>query len=303
LNATERELIARLRDAIADEAIRSLGLSPLGWPGRLLAPALRPVTTRFALHFADFDRDVAQLGFSTAARRLLSHYVQGRHAHGIECVPDAGPLLVVSNHPGATDGLAIAASLPRDDLWILLSDVPFTRALPCARDHAIYVSGELAARARATREMIRHLGSGDAVLIFPSGHLDPDPATMRGAEQGLADWSRSLALILRRVPQARLLVAIVGGVLDPRFLSHPLTWIGPKGWRRQKLAEAIQIIHQLLFRTPLPLTVRITFGQPLSPGQLRQQNGPADLERAVVAHAHRVMALHLAEKTGPVCAV
>ena len=116
---------------------------------------------------------------------------------------------------------------------------------------------------------------------------------MTGAEAGLVEWSRSVALILRRVPQAFLLVTIVSSVLEPRFLSHPLTSLGPKGWERQKLAEVLQIMHQLLFRTRSPLTVRITLDQPVTLGQLHRHGGPMDLEEAIVAHARRVMALHL----------
>lgn len=290
---TQSGLVRKLRDTITDVVIQSMGLSSSGWAGKLLAPLIWPAARRFAELFAAFDGDVTELGISEAARRLLPHFVQGCRQLGAESVPAMGPLLVASNHPGATDGIAIAASLPRDDLKIVISDVPFTRALPCARDHLIYAPRQPGDRTHTIREMIRHLQGGGAVLIFPSGHLDPDPAFLLGAAEGLAEWSRSVALVLRRVPQTRLLATIVGGVLVPGFLSHPLTRIGPKGWERQRLAEVLQIMQQLLFKVRYALTPRVTFGKPVTAAALRDWNTSGDLVPAIVDHARQVLALHL----------
>ena len=210
-------LVRKLQETITDEVIKSMGLSALRWPRKLLPPLMSPATRRFAELFAAFDQDARQLGMNEAARRFLPHLVRSCQQSGASSVPQEGPLLVASNHPGATDAVAIAASLPRQDLKIVITDVPFTRALLAADDHLIFTPHEPVARANTVREILRHLMNGGAVLIFPSGHLDPDPAFMAGAAKGLEDWSRSVALILRRAPQTWLLVTIVGGVLEPRF--------------------------------------------------------------------------------------
>jgi hypothetical protein len=291
---TQPERVRRLRDTITDEALKSMGLPASGWPRKLIAPAIGRATNRFAGLFAALDQDIARLGFCQAARRFLPHFVIGCQQSGAGSIPDAGPLLVAANHPGATDGLVIAAALPRDDLRIVISDVPFTRALSSGREHLIYASWDANERAHAVREMIRHLRDGGAVLIFPSGHLDPDPACMPGAAAWLADWSRSVVLALRRVPETWLVATIVGGVLVPRFLSHPLVRLGPQGWKRQKLAEVLQIICQLLFKTRYALTPRVTFGQPTTLAALREQSTLGDLE-AIVNHARQVLAAHLAQ--------
>jgi len=202
-------------------------------------------------------------------------------------------LLVASNHPGATDSVTIMACLPRADLRIVISDVPFTRALPAGRDHLIYASPETAGRVHATREMIRHLRAGGSLLIFPGTTLDPDPALLPGAAERLGVWSRSIALVLRRVPETRLVGTIASGVLSPRFLSHPLTRLAPPGWQRLKLAEVLQILNQLTSGRRYGLTPRVTFGEPVTLAELRQRNGAGDDMAAIVTYARGVLAAHL----------
>lgn len=293
-------LVRTLRDTITDEVILSMGLSPSRWPGRLLAPAIWPATARFAVLAARFDEDLSALGICEAARRFLPYFVEGCLQTGAEAIPRSGPLLVASNHPGATDGLVIVAAMPRDDLWIVGSDVPFTRALPHTRRRLIYTPDqrphtpeEASEGAAAARAIIHRLRDGGAALIFPSGHLDPDPALSPDrAAEGLADWSRSVAMVLRHAPETYLLAAIVGGVLAPGFLSHPLTRLAPPGWQRQKLAEVLQIIRQLLSHQRYGLMPRVSFGQPVSARELSDSQSRDGLARAVTDQARRVLALH-----------
>ena len=295
-------LVRTLRDTITDEVILSMGLSPTRWPGRMLAPAIWPATRRFAELAARFDEDLSAMGIREAARRFLPHLVAGCLQTGAETIPPTGPLLVASNHPGATDGLAILAAMPREDVWIVGSDVPFTRALPHTRDHLIYTPDQLthtsedaAKGVTAARSIIRRLLAGGAVLIFPSGHLDPDPIrSPNGAVEGLAEWSRSVALVLRHVPQACLLVTMVSGVLVPGFLSHPLTRLAPRGWERQKLAEVLQFIQQLLFRTRYGLVPRVSFGEPVSAQELSAGKTRDELVQAIADHARQVLMQHQA---------
>ena len=290
------ELARRLQTTIADEVIKSMGLSARKWARALLPPLISPATRRFAELFATFDQDARQLGMIEAARIFLPHLVRSCQQSGASSVPKAGPLLVAANHPGATDAVAIAASLPRHDLKIVITDVPFTRSLLAADDHLIYTPHEPVARANTVREILRHLANGGAVLIFPSGHLDPDPAFMAGAEEGLEDWSRSVALILRRAPQTWLLVTVVEGVLEPRFMSHPLVRLGPKGWEGQRLAEVLQIMQQMVFRTRYALSPRVTFGPPIAAATLRDQSPSAHLLKAIVDYARQVLALHRTQR-------
>lgn len=308
------KLVRTLQDTITDEVLRSAGLSPTGWARSLIAPLVASATRRFATLFAAFDLDVRQVGTDEGARRFLPHLVEGWRQSGAERIPRDGPLLVASNHPGATDSVTIMASLPRGDLKIVISDVPFTRALPAGRDHLIYASPEAAGRVQAMREMIRHLRDGGSLLIFPGTTLDPDPALLPGAAERadtthpLGAWSRSVALALRCVPETRLVGTIASGVLLPRFLSHPLTRLAPAGWQRFKLAEVLQVLSQLTSGKRYGLVPRVTFGEPVTLAELRQRGGrghavalnrrpsEGDDMAAIVAYARGVLAAHLDEQ-------
>ena len=113
-----------------------------------------------------------------------------------------GPLLVVSNHPGAFDSVAILSCIPREDVKVLLSDVPFTRAFTSARRYFIYVPPDASGRMTTLRASIDHLKSGGALLIFAHGDVEPDPEVSPGADESIQDWSRSIEIMLGEVPNA-----------------------------------------------------------------------------------------------------
>ena len=258
----QHELAATLRNTITEEVILAMGASPKGLAGRALTPILRLATARFARLIAAFDLDVGNLGTRDAARNLLPHMVEGCRQSGATSIPATGPLLVASNHPGGVDSISILAALPRTDVKFIISDVPFLRALTHCGGHAVYASRDTGERMGAVRQMVRHLGQGGTVVIFPGTELDPDPAFLPGAGERLKDWSRSLALLLRRVPETQLVPTIVGGVLSARFYKHPVAKLAPQGWERIKLAEMLQIMQQLVLGTRLNLWPTVTFGEP-----------------------------------------
>jgi hypothetical protein len=258
-----KERTKTLRTTITDEIILAMGASPQGLAGKALTPLLHLATHRFAQLIAAFDLDVGRIGTHRAARNLLQHLVQGCKQSGAASIPGTGPLLIASNHPGGMDSISILAALPRTDVQFIISDVPFLRALRHCREHAVYASEDTHERLGAVRQMIRHLGSGGTVIIFPGTELDPDPSFLPGAAERLKDWSRSIALLLRRVPETQLVPTIVGGVLSPRFHAHPLTKLAPVGWERIKLAEMLQIMQQLVLGTRLDLWPTVTFGEPV----------------------------------------
>jgi len=143
----ERELTSNLLEEI---------FKALGWEeGHLLRAPMTPffaaVCRRFARLAMRFEQDVAGQGFCEATRRILPHFVHSVHICGAEYAPTDGPLLVVSNHPGTVDGLAIAAHLPRPDLKIVVSGVPFIRRLRSTANHLIYSSLEPFERMRVVR--------------------------------------------------------------------------------------------------------------------------------------------------------
>jgi hypothetical protein len=114
--AKHAELVRAARNAISDEVIKATGLCPARWPGKLLAPIVQLATTRFARLMAVFDRNLGERRTQEAARNLLPSLVQGCRQSGAAWIPETGPALVASNHPGAVDAMLILAALLRTDI-------------------------------------------------------------------------------------------------------------------------------------------------------------------------------------------
>lgn len=286
--------VGELRRAIQEEMVKVLGLMPSAWTRLFLGPVFWPPAHRFASVAAFFDRTVAESGLQVAARWALTQFATKLRVHRRGEVPSEGPLLIASNHPGTVDGLAIAATLDRPDLKIVASGLPFVRGLPSTGRHLIYISREPHGRAAALRSMIRHLRDGGSVLIFPSGNVDPDPAVLPGADQALDGWSRSLDLLLRSVPETRVLLTIVSDVLLPSLVQNPLTRLRKEIRDRQKVAELLQVSLQMLLRRGPALTARLSLGEPLGAEELQSRMPGESPTRVLVQNAKRLLADHLA---------
>ncbi|MDI6693742.1 MAG: 1-acyl-sn-glycerol-3-phosphate acyltransferase [Anaerolineales bacterium] len=282
-----------LRRYILDEIFAAFGFQDRPVLRSVLTPLFWPPAQIFARIAASFEQDVVQFGLPEAARRLLPRFVKGVQARGVERIPIEGPLLIASNHPGAYDSVVIASLIPRQDVKIVVSDIPFFRRLPALNERMIYTRRGVDGRMAAFRGMIRHLREGGAALIFPSGLVDPDPDILPGASQKLAEWSRSLELAMQRVPETRLLTTIVSGVLSPRCLRTPLARLQKEPWRQRKLAEFIQVIQQLVFQRDYHLSPRVSFGAPLNAAQLRAGRDSTDLMQLIVEHAQATLTEHM----------
>jgi len=270
---------------ITDEVFVALGLPPHGRLRYHLGPLFARPTRRFVQLLADFDKIVAQQGPCQAARGLLPRFADSIEVHGTEQIPRQGALLVASNHPGSVDGLLICANLQRDDLKVIASGIPFLKNLPATAEHLIFTTADSHERMNAARASIRHLQEGGALLVYPSGLVDPDPCIHRGASEALQLWSRSLELFLRRVPETQVLVTIVRGVLSPGWARSPITWLRREGWKRRKLAEFFQVMEQMMFPGRTILQPRIDFASPLT---LEGHNDPMS---AILAQARALLAL------------
>jgi len=285
-----RRDVAEYREKITDEICRALGFSPAGAARRLLGPLFRYPAGRFAGIIARADDEIRSSGLSGGARSVLADLSLKPTVRGAEQVPADGPLLIVSNHPGAYDSLAIMASVPRKDLKVVISDVGFTRAFTAAREYYIYAPRDTAGRMKALRASIAHLAKGGALLLFAHVEVEPDPETSPGAGEALRDWSRSIGIILRRVPEARLQVSIASGILMPRFLDSPLVRIRRNAPQRQKLAEFLQVSWQMVSPRSVRPEIHLSFSAPAGGRELPRDG----LMPAVIAMAERLLEDHLA---------
>jgi hypothetical protein len=290
----EDELVDHLRRSITLEASRAIGFRPGSWQQRLFGAIFWLPAQRFAGLAAEFDRQIDKHGFSSAVRWLTPRFAQDVAVTGTERIPLDGPLLIVSNHPGAFDGLVIVAQIRRDDIKIIISDVPFTRGMEAASRHMIYSTGDdLQERMSAVRQSLRHLKAGGALMLFPTGLVDPDPSFMPGAEHALGEWSNSLEFFLRQAPQTRLIPVIVSGVIGKKYYDNWLARRQKTVRSRQKVAEYFEIAKLMVVQRNLDLSPRVTFGNPVTLAELTTENqGAGEITEAIISRARLTFQEH-----------
>jgi len=277
------------RENITGEIFFALGASRTGWARRTFGWLFRKPTGHFGRIIAKMEAAIALEGLPGGARAVLSDFALTSTADGQQHFTREGPALVVSNHVGAYDSLAIAAHIPRRDLTFMVSDVPFLRSLPEARQHYIFVPTDTPGRMAALRAGIEHLTRGGALLVYAHGEVEPDPALLPGAHQAIADWSPSIEILLRKAPQTRLQLVIASGMLLPRYLNHPLTRLRKQPFHRQKLAETLQILSQMVNPGREPVTMRVSFARPLTIADLPEGR----LMPGIIAAARQLLAAHM----------
>lgn len=266
---TYDEQVALLGDRITDEIFFVLGLPRSGFLRRSFGALFHLPANRFGRVAANFENETTRAGLGAGARQVMDDFSLTVATTGVENIPSEGPVLIISNHPGAYDSVIITACIPRKDLTLVVSDIPFARALASARAHFIFVSTDTTERMNALRQMVKHLKNGGALLLFASGEVEPDPAFMPGAAETMATWSRSIEVLLRKVPEARLVVEIASGVLLPKFVYNPITKLRKMPYHQQKLGEMLQIFQQLLFPKSVgEINVHVSFSKPILPDEL-----------------------------------
>jgi hypothetical protein len=271
----------------------------LNWPpGSGLRTLFRPLTWLGAHQFAKlcyrFDRRVAEAGIVSAMHGMLLHFARNVEVSGAEQIPPDGPLLVLANHPGTFDSIFVSAMLRRDDLQILAWGWPLLRRLPETSRHMIYATDDPHQRMGVFRSAIRCLKAGDALLIFPTSDLDPDPDAQTGSIEAFEHWSASIELLLRQVPETRVQIAIMSGVLVPRFLRHPLARLPKSVKSRRTVAELLQMLQQLVLPRSLQVVPRLSLGVPLTFEELTRGLGVAGIHQGMIAEAEAVLARHMA---------
>ncbi len=267
-----------------DDALEGLGVKRYTLLGRGLAALLRPSARKFARQILSFDREVAEFGLHQAASRFISLYVQRIEILGEGFIPRTGPLLVLANHPGLSDALALFTAIHRDDLRILAAERPFLDAIPAVKAHLICVPKDERARMGVIRQAIQHLRSGGALLNFPAGRIEPDPAVIPGAYDSLNTWSESIGVFVRAVPEAIVVPLIVSGVLSSAALHHPLTHLRRSARERERLAATLWLLVKLHRPSQWPVRVTVHVLPPLEAGRFVSYHEVRAITQAVIAH-------------------
>jgi hypothetical protein len=287
--------IKALNNALILEIINAVGLPKTAFTKRIFDLLFHKAAGRLAGIGVTFDKEIASNGFPSACAWALTNWCHDITARGSESVPQTGSLLVISNHAGAYDSVVIASLLGRNDLKFIASDVAFLKNLPNTREHFIFVSADDAYdRMAAARCGIRHLQNGGALLLFGTGLIDPDPAVYPGAEKEIENWSSSIDLFLRQVPDANVVVTIVSGIVSPRWARHPVTWLKRIAWQKRRLAEFGQVLQQLFFPGRLYVEPRVSFAPPVPAARLRDESDTKGVLPAVITRGKALLAEHIA---------
>jgi acyltransferase-like protein len=263
----QTDLSNLLTENLVYEITKALALPETQWVRKLIASLTDKAIRRFTELASELDCVVEKDGLAGGARWLLPRFVRGHSAQGIENIPSTGPLVIASNHPAYIDSVVISAHVPRRDYKVIIGEIPFFKNLPNINKNAIFAPAptDPMGRMQVIREVIRHLGKDGAILIFPRGEIEADPAWMPHPEAEFDHWSRSLEIFLKQVPHTQVLVTIVSGVISKAAMHHPITWSRRARPDRQRLAFMYQFVRQMISGKEIfGLTPRVTFGDLIS---------------------------------------
>lgn len=269
-----------LIEACTEDLLRAFGL---GGTSRsvlrnIAGRAFRAPVRRFARQVITYDEIVGEAGLRAGGEWALEKMSGRAEIVGAENVPREGPLLIVANHPGLADAVALFAATPRPDLRVLAAERPFLEALPSTSRHLIRVSRGARGTSGPFREAARHLKRGGAILTFPGGRIEPDPAVLPGAGAALSNWSKSTSLFARLVPEIAVLPTVVSGVLSKIALHNPLIRLRRHPEDRRWLAATFQMLIPAMRN----VTTRVEFGRPIQPA-------PPAVNEAVLAEMARLI--------------
>jgi hypothetical protein len=266
------DLVPQIKKDILEEVYKASKFPQSGFLRDMVKPLLEKPINHFSSLIADLDGIIHRSGFVSAAQYALPRLTHDAVSTGNENIPITGPVIIASNHPGTYDAFTIISQLPRDDIKLIVSGIPFFRNLPNASSHFIFSTLDTNVRTSVIRKSICHLQEGGTLLIFPSGRIDPDPAVLPGAPDGLRRWSRSIEVFLKKVPQSKLVLTITSGVLSKDFTHSFFASLFRNDHERRRIMEFRQVIWQMLHRTPLSLNPKVSFAAPISALEALSEN-------------------------------
>lgn len=283
----------RLSESLVDELVGAIGLPKKRIWHNLVWQVARKVTERLASLATTFEQMIELDGLPIASEWALSNFCNPVPARGAERIPQNGPLLVVSNHPGAYDALVIFSKLIRKDIRWIGSEIPFLAKLPNVSSHIIFASRTDPFNGMSVlRSAIRHLRSGGTLLYFGAGHRDPDPSVYPDAGKAMDDWLKGTEVFFKHVPELRVIPTVVSGVVSRKWSRHPITFLRRRQIDKQRLSEFGQVISQLLKPGVLKITPVISFGSALAESDLLGPSGKGNLLGAVIESEKNLLVDH-----------
>ena len=251
--------LAALSTAEIVAAVGAQGLSPR--VRRMVERLARGPSARLGRSLARFDSLIGDVGIAAAAQATLDAFGVRLEVDG--AAPSRGGLLVVTNHPGAYDALALLAALRRDDVALVAADRSFLRALPALSEHLVLVDETRAfGRLAGLRRAAAWLRRGGALVQFGAGAIEPDARFLpRGAEL-LGAWSPGTGVLAAAAAGcgAHVVPAFVSGVHSARAKRLP-----PVRWAERRGITTIAPLLQATLPGFGDVVTKVRIGAPLAP--------------------------------------
>lgn len=230
----------------------------------LINSLIRLVFFLFVLRYASrlYNMEVqleAEGHLQNISRELLEPYTQDILIHNANRVPLTGPVLFVANHAGIGDSISIFMSSPRTDIFTLIYNQGMLTKFQEFQRYAIAVDKDNPML--SLRATIRHLKQGRAVLLFPRGHVEDDPALyLDSALSNLLEWSPSLEFLVRKVPDLQVVPVAVGGMISRKAMANPIVQQYKNRDYQHFLAGTFQMVTPF-YKDPI---LSIFYGEPLA---------------------------------------
>jgi len=240
---------------------------------RAVEMVARIPSRRLGQILARFDRRIDEKGLGVAAREVL--VALGATVEVTGAVPSSGPVLVVTNHPGAYDAFATMASVGRDDVALVASERAFLRAMPHVTQHLVFVTdsrtaGSAAGRAAGLRSALSWLEAGHVLVQFGAGAIEPDARFLREGEAPLGAWLSGTGVLAARA-------AVLGAVIVPALVSgvhsRRAKGLAVVRWAERHGVTTIAPLIQATLPGFRDVAVSVRFGAPVDRDALAAASG------------------------------
>ena len=248
------------------EDLRQFAALPGGLAGRILgwllflAPSLA-VTRRLAA----YEAGIARNGLPAASLALLREYYRGTDGGEVRA-PRQGPLLVIANHPGLGDAMALLSWIGREDMVVVTNNRPFFRIMPALSSHTIRIAE--GSTVSAIRRMADALAGGRCLVLFPAGKIEPDLAIDPQAQRPLAEWSELAGTLVRAAARRGFDLAVLPVLISGVVARNARGSLLVRAARREQGRTRAAALYTFLLRASRGQRVRLRAGRLLRPAAL-----------------------------------
>jgi len=137
--------------------VRAFKLDRLPILNRVSSQIMRYPARRISRTVLQFDHISGTQGVRASSQWLIRQFSAEVRVHNVEAIPTDRPLLVVSNHPGMIDAMAIWAHLPRPEVRTIAAERPILGLLPHINQHIFFVPDDPQRRSGFVRRVVRYL--------------------------------------------------------------------------------------------------------------------------------------------------